>query len=129
MTHAFTHQHLLDFAEYLKNCEFSDENYDLQCINRTIINRAYISTYLHTEEWIITNGNLNDVRDYSDKPVGYHVAICIALNALNKPNISEIYDDFIKLRVDADYNIVTIIKPKDAQRALDLAFRIQNALQ
>ena len=34
-----------------------------------------------------------------------------------------------KLRVDADYNIVTIIEPEDAQRALDLAFQIQNALQ
>lgn len=129
MIHAFTPQHLLDLAEYLKNCEFSDENYDLQCIHRTIINRAYLSTYLHTEEWIVNNGDFNDVRDYSKKPVGYHVAICIALNALKKPNISEIYDEFISLRAVADYDIVTIITSEDAQKALNLAFRIQNALQ
>ena len=39
------------------------------------------------------------------------------------------YSDFIKLRVDADYNIVTIITKKDAQDALNLANKIQNALQ
>ena len=50
MVHAFVPQHLLIFAEYLETCKFSDENYDLQCINRTIINRAYLSTYLHTKE-------------------------------------------------------------------------------
>ena len=37
MTHAFVPQHLIDLAEYLKTREFSDENYDLQCIYRTII--------------------------------------------------------------------------------------------
>ncbi len=129
MVHAFIPQHLLDFAKYLHTCEFSDENYDLQCIHRTIVNRTYLSTYLHTKQWIIENGEFNDIRDYSDKPVGYHTAILIALNSLNKPHLSGIYDEFIKLRVDADYNIVTIITLKDAQKALDLAFKIQNALQ
>ena len=129
MVHAFVPQHLLDLAEYLKNCEISDENYDLQCIHRTIINRAYLSTYLHTREWIIDNGKFNDIREYSDKPVGYHTAICIALVFLNKPQLSELYENLIRLRVDADYNIVTIIKSKDAQKALNLAYKIQNALQ
>lgn len=129
MAHAFVPQHLLDLAEYLKNCEISDENYDLQCIHRTIINRAYLSTYLHTREWIINNGKFNDVRDYSDNPIGYHKAICIALDSLNKHYISKIFEDFIKLRGDADYNIVTILKSEDAQKALDLAYKIQNALQ
>ena len=43
--------------------------------------------------------------------------------------MSKKYAEFIELRVDADYNIVTIITPKDAQKALDLASQIQNALQ
>ena len=129
MTHAFIPQHLIDLAEYLKTHEFSDENYDLQCINRTIINRAYVATYLHTEDWIIQNGPHYNVKDYSEKEVGYHVAICIALNKLNKHKISGIYEDFIELRTDADYNIVNIIDSSDAQRALDLASQIQNALQ
>lgn len=72
MTHAFVPQHLLYFAEHLQKTEFSDKNYELQCINRTIVNRAYLSTYLHAEEWIITNGPHYDVRDYSEKNVGYH---------------------------------------------------------
>ncbi|MBQ2666969.1 hypothetical protein [Methanobrevibacter sp.] len=129
MAHAFVPQHLLDLAEYLKKCEISDENYDLQCIHRTIINRAYLSTYLHTEEWIINNGKFNNIREYSEKPIGYHKAICIALALLNKQQLSEIYEDFIKLRSDADYNIVRIINSEDAQKALDLAYKIQNALQ
>lgn len=129
MVHAFVPQHLIDFAEYLQKHEFSDENYDLQCIHRTIVNRAYLSTYLHAEDWIINNGPHYDVRDYSEKNVGYHTAICIALERLNKNRISQIYNEFIELRVIADYDIVNIIKAEDAQKALDLASQIQNALQ
>ena len=128
MVHAFTPQHLIDFTEYLKKQDFSDENYDLQCIHRTIINRTYLSTYLHAQDWIIQNGPHYDVRDYSKKDVGYHVAILIALNKLNQHRISRKYGDFIELRVKADYNLVNIIKAKHAQKALDLAYEIQNAL-
>ena len=129
MVNAFVPQHLIDFAEYLKGKEFSDQNYDLQCIDRTIVNRSYLSTYLHTQEWIINNGPYRNIKDYSKKDVGYHTAICIALTELNKKSISKKYAEFIELRVDADYDIVTIITPKDAQKALDLASQIQNALQ
>ena len=129
MVHAFVPQHLIDLAEYLKKHEFSDENYDLQCIHRTIVNRAYLSTYLHTKEWIIDNGPYYDVKDYSNKEVGYHVAILIALEKLNKHQISEIYKELIELRVDADYDIITIITPEDAQKALNLAEKICTALQ
>lgn len=129
MTHAFEPQHLIDLAEYLNSQEFSQENYDLQCIYRTIVNRAYLSTYLHAQEWIISNGPYYDVRDFADGDIGYHSAICIALDKLNKHLISGVYEEFIRLRVDADYNVVTIITPEDAQKALDLASKIQNALQ
>ncbi len=113
----------------MKTKEFSQKDYDLQCIDRTIVNRAYLSTYLHTQEWIINNGPYNDIKEYSKKDVGYHTAICIALTSLNKKSISKKYADFIKLRVDADYDIVTIIDSDDAQKALDLASQIQTALQ
>ncbi|MEE1133888.1 hypothetical protein [uncultured Methanobrevibacter sp.] len=129
MTHAFIPQHLIDLAEYLNSKNFSDNTYDLQCIDRTIINRAYLSTYLHTHDWIINNGHYNDIKNYSKNDIGYHTAICIALNKLNEKTISKKYAEFIELRVDADYNIVTIITSKDAQKALDLASQIQNALQ
>ena len=129
MVHAFIPQHLIDLAEYLKEKEFSAENYDLQCIDQTIVNRAYLSTYLHTHEWIANNGPYNDVKAYAKKDVGYHTAICIALTALNRKTISKKYAEFIELRVDADYDIVTIIDTCDAQKALDLASHIQTALQ
>ncbi|MDO5814100.1 MAG: hypothetical protein Q4Q18_00545 [Methanobrevibacter sp.] len=112
MVYAFVPQHLIDLAEYLNNKEFSDEYYDLQCIYRTIINRAYISTYLYTKEWIINNGLYYDVKYYSKRDVGYHIAICIALEKLNRHHISKVYEELIELRVDADYDIVTIITPK-----------------
>ena len=129
MVHAYVPQHLLDLAEFLNSYGFSDEDYDLQCIHRTAVNRAYLSTYLHTRDWIINNGPYTDIRDYATGKTGYHTAICIALNALNKPQISGIYDNFIKLRAKADYDIVTIIEEKDAEQALKLAHQIQNALQ
>ena len=129
MVHAFVPQHLLDLAEYLKTCDFSDEKYDLQCIHRTVVNRAYLSTYLHTREWIINNGPYNDIRDYATGKTGYHTAICIALDKLNKFHISGLYENFIDLRAKADYNIVDIIEEKDAEQALKLAHQIQNALQ
>lgn len=129
MAHAYVPQHLIDLAEYLQSKDFSDKDYDLQCINRTIVNRAYLSTYIHAQDWIINNGPHNDIKNYSKKDTGYHTAICIALTKLNKHYISGIYEEFIELRVDADYNIVTIITSKDAQKALDLASQIQNALQ
>ena len=82
---------------------------------------AYLSTFLHANEWIINNGKCNDVRDYSKNSVGYHTAIHIALTKLNKRKIARKYKEFINLRVNADYNIVTIITLQDAQKAIDLA--------
>ncbi len=90
---------------------------------------SILSTYLHTFEWIIQNDPHYDIRNYSKKDVGYHVAIIIALQQLNKRQISETYSDFIELRVKADYDVISIITYEDAQRALDLAYKIQNALQ
>ena len=98
MIHAFVPQHLIDFAEYLKKHNFSDENYELQCIHRTIVNRAYFSTYLHTLDWIIQNGPHYDVKNYSKNNVGYHVAILIALDKLNQRRISKKYGDFNKIQ-------------------------------
>ena len=128
MTHAFIPQHFLIFAKYLNEREFDDEKYDLQCINRSIVNRAYISTYLQVRDWIIDNGPYNDVKDYSKRDIGYHAAILVALNHLGKENISSIYADFIKLRVAADYDIVRIISSEDANLAINLADKICNAL-
>ena len=129
MVHAYIPQHLLDFAEYLQKKDFSDENYDLQCIHRTIINRAYLSTYLHTQEWIIQNGPYSSIREYSKNRAGYHTSLRIALETLNKRKVSLKFEEFIRLRVDADYNIVSIINAEDGKKALDLASQIQNALQ
>lgn len=129
MVHAFIPQHLIDFAEYLQKKDIKYENYNLQCIHRTIINRAYLSTYLHAQDWIIQNGHYSSVREYSKNRAGHHTSIRIALETLNKHKVSLKFEEFIRLRVDADYNIVSIINAGDAQKALDLASQIQKALQ
>ena len=66
MTHVYIPQHLLTLADYLYFCEFSDEEFDLQCIYRTIINRAYYATYLHDREWILNNGEYKSLDYYID---------------------------------------------------------------
>jgi len=58
-----------------------------------------------------------------------HAFVPQHLIGIKQNTISKKYADFIKLRVDADYDIITIIDSDDAQKALDLAFQIQNALQ
>lgn len=129
MIHAFVPKHLQIFAKYLFVHDFSDENYDLQCIYRSIVNRAYLSTYLHVRDWIIENGPYDDVKDYSDRDIGYHAAIRVALRDLGKIKIRRKYSDFIDLRITADYNIVDIVSKDDAKRAIELADEICNALQ
>ena len=129
MTHAFVPEHLQVFAKYLYQHDFLDESYDLQCIYRSIVNRAYFSTYLHTREWIIDNGPYSDVKDYAEGDIGYHAAILVALKALGEMKIRRKFSDFIKLRSDADYDILSIITVDDAKTAIDLADEICNALQ
>lgn len=129
MTHAFVPEHLQVFAKYLCRQDFSDEKYDLQCIYRSVVNRAYISTYLHTREWIIDNGQYSDIKDYSENDIGYHAAILVALKELGQLKIRRKYSDFINLGVAADYDIVGIIIHDDAKTAIELADEICNALQ
>ncbi len=129
MTHAFVHEHLQAFAKYLYRQDFSDENYDLQCIYRSIVNRSYLSTYLHTREWIIDNGPYSDVKDYANRDIGYHAAILEALKFFKRYDVRKRYSDFIDLRVDADYDIVGIVTRDDALRAIELADEICSALQ
>ena len=128
MTHAFSPEHLQVFAEYLFMKDFSDDDYDLQCIFRSIVNRAYLSTYLQTLDWILANGQYNNVKDYAKGDIGYHAAILVALKALKMYTIHEKFSEFLDLRVEADYNIVDIISYDDAKRAINLADEICNAL-
>ncbi|WP_298502967.1 hypothetical protein [uncultured Methanobrevibacter sp.] len=101
----------------------------MQCIYRSIVNRAYLSTYLHTRDWIIDNGSYKDVREYSDRDIGYHAAILVALKSFGKMKLRRRYSDFIDLRVTADYNIVDVVTVDDAKMAIGLADEICNALQ
>ena len=83
MVHAFVPEHLLDLADYLNNHQFRSELYDLQCINRTVINRLYFASYLHAKEWILVHGEYDSLDDYTDESSS-HLAIVVALRRLNQ---------------------------------------------
>ena len=129
MTHAYIPQHLLTLADYLYCCEFSDEKFDLQCIYRTIINRAYYATYLHAREWIFDNGGYNSLDYYISNGTGTHRAVYLALRDLGQESLSNDLYSFRTLRNDADYDIVKVITKNDALKAINLARQIISALK
>ena len=128
MTHAYIPQHLLTLADYLYFCEFSDEKFDLQCVYRTIINRAYYATYLFAREWIIDNGKNKLLDYYIGKGVGTHRAVYLTLRNMGLKSLSNDLYCFKLLRNDADYDIVKIITKNDALKAIKLARQIISAL-
>lgn len=129
MTKAFIPEHLLYLAKYLYSKEFSKENFDLQCIYRTVVNRAYYATYLHAREWIFDNGSYNNLDSYSDGKSGYHKAIFLALNQLKQYKAGSKFNEFKLLREKADYKLVDIVSIDDAELALKLANDIFNLLK
>ena len=128
MTHAYIPQHLLTLADYLYFCEFSDEKFDLQCIYRTIINRAYYATYLHAREWIFDNGGYNSLDYYISNGTGTHRAVYLALRKMGQKSLSNDLYSFRTLRNDADYDIVKLITKNDVLKAINLARQIISAL-
>ena len=129
MTKAFIPNHLLDLARYLHEKEFSNENFDLQCVYRTVVNRAYYATYLHAREWILNNGPYNSLESYSDGKSGYHKAVILALNSLKQYKAGSKLGDFKDLREKSDYKLVEIVSKDDARHALNLARDIFNLLK
>jgi hypothetical protein len=127
MVHAFVPEHLLDLADYLNNHQFRSELYDLQCINRTVINRLYFASYLHAKEWILVHGEYDSLDDYTDESSS-HLAIVVALRRLNQHNLSTDFFNFKELRKDADYDIVKIINDDDVKKAYEFANAIFSSL-
>ena len=66
MTKAFIPDHLLELAKYLHDKNFDNDKFDLQCVYRTVVNRAYYATYLHAREWIFDHGPYKNLESYSN---------------------------------------------------------------
>ena len=118
----------MTLADYLYCTEFSDEKFDLQCIYRTIINRAYYATYLHAREWICDNGGYNSLDYYISNGTGTPRAVYLALRKMGQKSLSNDLYSFRTLRNDADYDIVKLITKNDALKAINLARQIISAL-
>lgn len=121
MTKAFIPDHLLELANYLNDKEFSNDNFDLQCVYRTVVNRSYYATYLYAREWIFDHGPYKNLDSYSNGNSGYHKAVILALNFLKQYKAGSKFSDFKDLREKADYKLVEIISHGDAEKALNLA--------
>ena len=129
MVYTFITEHLLYLSEYLYNSSFDSNNYDLQCIYRTIINRSYYAAYLYAREWVFQNGKYHNLENYVIGTTGVHKALIIALNKLKQYKIASKLNEFKSLRVTADYKIVNIITLDDANKSLELANEIINNLK
>ena len=129
MVHAFVPEHLLYLSQYLYDCHFNSDRFDLQCIYRTIISRSYYAAYLYTREWVFSNGIYNNLENYMIRDAGVHKAVIIALNKLKQHKVASKLNEFRLLRVVADYKIVNIITEEDAEKALNLANDIFSQLK
>ena len=97
--------------------EYCDE----WCINSTIVNRAYFSSYLFCELW------LEDVKHFKPIPVmqlnpeeriSEHEQIRNALYNFGERKMSDELSKLAKLRKKADYNPFMDLTPKEISNAI-----------
>lgn len=105
----------------LKN-QLIPRNCDEWCVNASIINRAYYSSYLYCELWLEEVKNFKikhpwDFKDYEER-IGEHKQVREALKDFGEKNMkTELYNLF-KLRQKADYNPFIDITSQDLNDAI-----------
>ena len=109
------------------------ENCSEWCVNATIINRAYYSSYLHCLFW------LKKFKDFKPKPpwkikekkrrMGEHKQVRIALYRFGEKKAHKELKKLASLRNEADYNPSRKISPKDVDNAIGHMKKIFNQLE
>ena len=98
------------------------ENCDEWCINATIINRAYYSSYLYCELWLEYVKNFKAKApwefDESDEIIGEHRQVRDALYHFGEKNIQKELAELANLRKKADYDPFSDISPKELDDAI-----------
>ena len=98
------------------------ENCDEWCINATIINRAYYSSYLYCELWLDYVKNFKAKAPWefkeSDEIIGEHRQVRDALFEFGEKTVQKELSELAYLRKKADYEPFTDISPKELDDAI-----------
>lgn len=121
-------QNLLMFKE-----QILPENCDEWCINATIINRAYYSSYLYCLLW------LGKIKKFSPKPpwkfkkkekrMGEHKQVRDALYDFGEEDTHDELKKLTSLRKKADYNPYSNISPEEVDGAIEHMEKIFKQLE
>lgn len=105
---------------------------DFRCINSTIINRAYFSSYLYCLLW------LEDVKKFKPTPImeldpeeriSEHRQVRNALSNFGEDRVTDKLYELAKLRRKADYDPFVDLKPEEVTDAVHHMEKIFNHLK
>ncbi|MBQ2831594.1 hypothetical protein [Methanobrevibacter sp.] len=102
------------------------ENCDERCINSTIINRAYFSSYLLSKLWLEDIKKFKTIPPWNfgdDKPISEHKQIRQALYNFGEKKMKTELSRLSSLRKKADYNPFTEITHEELSAAI---FHMEN---
>lgn len=116
----------------LKN-QLIPKNCDDWCVNASIINRAYYSSYLYCALWLdyVKNFKIKHPWEFDDteERIGEHKQIREALKDFGEKNMKTKLNDLFKLRKKADYNPFMDITPEEVTNAIHHMEKIFNHLK
>ena len=118
---------LLRFKNHLipKSC-------NQRCIDSTIINRAYFSSYLFCELWLdyVKNFTPISIKNLDvDERISEHLQIRNALHNFGEKRISHDLTKLANLRRKADYEPFIDLTPQDVSNAINYMEKIFNHLK
>ncbi|MBR5503436.1 MAG: hypothetical protein IKV87_03175 [Methanobrevibacter sp.] len=125
--------YLLTLKIFILKEQILPENCDNWCINATIINRAYYSSYLYCELW------LEKVKKFKPKPpwkfkkskkrIGEHKQVRDALYNFGEEEVEQELRNLAYLRKKADYNPYSNITAEELEDAIGHMKKIFSQLE
>ena len=108
------------------------ENCNERCVNQTIINRAYFSSYLFCELWLDYEKQFKTLKpwefDEDEERISEHKQIRNALYNIGEKNTESELNKLALLRRKADYEPFIDITPDEVQEAIAHMEKIFNNL-
>ena len=109
------------------------ENCNERCVDATIINRAYYSSYLHCLFWLKKFKDFKPKHPWEfkkkEKRMGEHKQVRKALYRFGEGEVETELRNLAYLRNEADYNPSRRISPKDVDNAIGHMKKIFNQLE
>ena len=109
------------------------ENCDMRCVNSTIINKAYYSSFLFCELWLDYEKKFKPLKpwefDDEDEKISEHKQIRNALYNFDEDKMGSKLNDLFKLRRKADYDPFMDISQNEVEDAIKYMKTIFNNLK